>query len=187
METRTPSRQLVAAVDRHRVGHGEDDAHRIGRGLAVFELGDGRDVGGRLGHPVATGDAEVEQPLLDVLRDLLRAQEAHPVDTRVVDARVVITLRSALDGEIGRSEQIERGFFQRTLGQDERKHDSQCACDRQVARADAVAEQDRGFQSRQGGLAALVLRSTGSPERSSACCSVSQVRTPKPTGVDGIQ
>ena len=45
--------------------------------LRVAQLAEADDVAGRLLHPVAAGDADVEQPLGDVDRDLLRAQDAH--------------------------------------------------------------------------------------------------------------
>ena len=59
---------------------------RPGRRLRVVQLGERDDVGVALLDPVAPGDAEVEQAVGHVLRDLLRAEDAHLVDARVVDA-----------------------------------------------------------------------------------------------------
>ena len=70
-----------------RVG-GDREHHpdRAGGGLRVVQLGEGDDLGVALLDPVAAGDADVEHALGDVARDLLRAQDAHLVDARVVDA-----------------------------------------------------------------------------------------------------
>ena len=63
-------------------GHGQHDPHRLGGRLGVLELAKRLDVRAGLSDPVPAGDAEIEQPLLDVGRDLLRPQEPHPLDPR---------------------------------------------------------------------------------------------------------
>ncbi len=62
--------------------------------------------------PVATGDAEIEQALAHVLRNLLRPQDADFVDTRVDDVSSIGDYRIATDPQIGRLEQLERGFLE---------------------------------------------------------------------------
>jgi hypothetical protein len=57
------------------------------------QLAERGDVRAGLGDPVPAGDAEVEQALLEVGRDLLRPQEADPLDARVVNGGVVIAVR----------------------------------------------------------------------------------------------
>ena len=54
-------------------------------------------------------------------------------------------------------------------------------------RAGDLVERQHGGQRRRGGLVALVLALPGSPARSSACSSVSQVSSPKPTGDAGLE
>jgi hypothetical protein len=58
--------------------------------------------------PVASGDADVEQALGDVHRDLLGPQDPHRLDAGIVDARLVVDRGRPLDREVGRLEQIER-------------------------------------------------------------------------------
>ena len=95
-----PARELgVLGVHAHAVGEvldrlprliaadGEHDAGRAGGRLRVVQLGERHDVDAGLLDPVAAGDAEVEQAVGDVPRDLLRAQDRDVDDTRVVDRR----------------------------------------------------------------------------------------------------
>ena len=84
--TRTPVRQVLDALDRRVTGDRDDHPDRQRRGLRVVQLAEADDVARRLLDPVAAGDADVEQSLGDVGRDLLRAQDAHLGDPRVVDA-----------------------------------------------------------------------------------------------------
>ena len=95
LDTRTPCGQVGDLGVRRVVRHREHDAERLARGLRVLELAEDRDVAGGLLHPVAPGDAEVEEPLGHVGGDLLGAQDAHLVDARVVDARLVLDGRRA--------------------------------------------------------------------------------------------
>ena len=53
--------------------------------LRVRERREHLDVGLGLGDPVLAGDPEVEQPVLHVERDLLRAQDRDALDAIVVD------------------------------------------------------------------------------------------------------
>src|SRR4029077_12311860 len=66
-------------------------------------------------------DAEVEQSLLDIGRDLLRPEKPDPVDPGIVDDRVVVTLRRPAHGEGGSVEQLQRGPFERALRYDKRQ------------------------------------------------------------------
>ena len=86
-------RQILDSLHRRVGGHGSDDQDRVRRGLAVAQLAEADDVAGGLLHPVATGEAEVEQAFGDVHRDLLRTQDAHVGDARVVDGRLVVDRR----------------------------------------------------------------------------------------------
>src|SRR4029078_6251380 len=63
----------------------------------------------------------VEQPVLDVRRDLLRPQQRNPLDPVVVDRTVVVAVRTAAHGEIGGFQEPERLFLQRPF----RDHDLQ--------------------------------------------------------------
>ena len=103
--------------------HGDHDPERAARRLRVVQLAEDHHVAGGLLDPVAPGDAEVEQALGHVGGDLLRAQDPHLVDARVVDRRLVVDRRRALDAEVGRLEQLEGGLLERALGQDEAQHD----------------------------------------------------------------
>ena len=127
------ARQLrILGVDAHAVGeilhrlpravarHREHDARRPSRRLRVVQLGERRDVGAGLLDPVARGDAEVEEPVGDVPRDLLRPQDHDFADTRVVDRGAVVDVGGPHDREIGILEQLQRRPFERTL----RHHDA---------------------------------------------------------------
>ena len=91
---------------------GHDDAHGVGGGLRVLQFAKAvhRAVG--FFHPVAAGDAEIEETLGDVDGDFLGAENAHLDDAGVVDAGAVVDRRRAYDGEVGRFEEFEGGFFQ---------------------------------------------------------------------------
>ena len=91
-------------------------------GLRVLQLAEADDVAGGLLHPVPAGDAEVEQALGHVGRDLLRAQDAHLVDPGIVDVGLVVDRGGAHDREVGRLEQLERRLLERALRQHESQH-----------------------------------------------------------------
>ena len=112
-------RQVLDALRRRVAGDRDDHLDRVRRGLRVPQLAQADDVAGGLLDPVAPGDADVEQPLGHVRRDLLRAQDAHLGDPRVVDGRLVVDRRRADDRQVGRLEQLERRLLQRALGQHE--------------------------------------------------------------------
>ena len=120
--------------------------------LRVPQLAEADDLAAGLLDPVAAGDAEVEQPLGDVHRDLLRAQDADLGDARVVDRRPVVDRRRADDGEVGGLEQLERGLLQRALGQHQPQH-----ARRGYARSTALQCVGRRFagQQAQGVRAAM--------------------------------
>src|SRR6185437_3093000 len=69
-----------------------------------------------------TGDAEVEQPLLDVTRNFLWTKEHHAVDPWIVDGSAVVALGSTADTEVSGVEQFEGGALERAFGQHEREH-----------------------------------------------------------------
>ena len=91
-------------------------------GLGVGELAERDHLAPPLLDAVAAGDAEVEQAVGHVDRDLLGAQDPHLVDARVVDAGPVGHVRGAVDGQVGVLEQLHGGAFERALGQDEAEH-----------------------------------------------------------------
>ena len=91
-------------------------------GLGVGQLAERDHVAPPLLDAVAPGDAEVEEPVGHVDRDLLGPQDAHLADAGVVDGGPVGHVRGAVDGEVGVLEQLHGGAFERTLGQDEAEH-----------------------------------------------------------------
>ena len=101
------------------MGHRHDHLDRVARRLGVLEAADAHHVAGRLLDPVAAGDAEIEHALGHVRRDLLRAQDPHLVDARIVDLGPVGDIGIAVDPQIGGLEQIEGGLLERALGQDQ--------------------------------------------------------------------
>ena len=114
--------QLLDGGDRRVVGDGDDELDRLRGRLRVAQLAERDDVAGGLLDPVATGDPDVEQSLGDVHGDLLRAQDAHLVDPRVVDRGAVGDRRRPHDAEVGSLEQLQRGPLQRPLGQHDPQH-----------------------------------------------------------------
>jgi hypothetical protein len=101
-------------------GHDHPDGPRAGLGVA--HLAQGHDLGAGLLHPVPPGDAQVEQAVGHIPRDLLGAQDADLVDARVVDRRLVLDGRGPVDGQVGRLEQVEGRAFERALGEHELQH-----------------------------------------------------------------
>ena len=87
-----------------------------------MQFGERDDVGVALLDAVAPGDAEVEPPVGDVLRDLLRAEDPHFVDPRVVDGSSVVDVGAARHAEVGVVEQLEGLGFEGTLGEHESEH-----------------------------------------------------------------
>src|SRR5262249_31958867 len=113
-------------VDPLHLGVGPDRHHHldgVAGGLRIGQLAEAHHFGARLLDPVTTGDAEIEEPLGHVERDLLRPQDAHVVDARVVDVGLVVDGGRPDDGEVGRLEQVERGLLQRSLRDDQPQHD----------------------------------------------------------------
>ena len=99
-------------VVRRVLRDGEHDPERAARRLRVAQLAEDHDVAGRLLDPVPAGDAEVEEALGDVGGDLLRAQDPHLVDARVVDRGLVVDGRRALDAA-GRRPRTARAWASR--------------------------------------------------------------------------
>ena len=120
--TTTPLGRSVTDVRRRVGGDREHDLDRPRGCLRVVQLGERHDVGVALLDPVAAGDAEVEAALGDVLRDLLRAQDAHLVDTWVVDGAAVVDVGAARHAEVGVVEQLEGLGFERAFGEHESEH-----------------------------------------------------------------
>ena len=80
-------REVLDRVDAGVRGHRQHDAGPAGRWPWSSAARRGTRPRCRLLDPVAAGDAEVEQALGDVARDLLGPQDAHLVDAGVVDRR----------------------------------------------------------------------------------------------------
>ena len=87
-----------------------------------MELRERHHVGVALFDPVPPGDAEVEAALGHVLRDLLRAEDAHLVDARVVDGGAVLDVGAARHAEVGVVEQLEGLGFEGAFGEYEAEH-----------------------------------------------------------------
>src|SRR3990172_5176287 len=90
--------------------------------LRVLQLGKDLDVGAGLLDPVLARDAEVEQTVLDVRRDLLGAEDGHALDPLVVDRPVVVARGPTTHAEVGGLEEAERLLLERTLRDDESQH-----------------------------------------------------------------
>jgi hypothetical protein len=99
-----------------RIGDRDHHLHDAGAGLGVGQLGDLDHVGARLGHPVVSGDAEIEVAVLDERGDLLRAQDLHARHARVGDGRVVLPAR-LLDLEVGLGEEEQGLLLEAAFGQ----------------------------------------------------------------------
>ena len=117
-----PCGRSAALLYGESCGHGEHDAHRVRRGLGVLQLPQRHDLGRGLLDPVAPGDAEVEQAVGHVARDLLGAEDADVVDARVVDGGLVVDRRAALDRQVRGIEELEGGLLEGTLGENEVEH-----------------------------------------------------------------
>ena len=100
-------RQIADRLPRRVAGDREHHPDRAGGGLRVVQLGERHDLDARLLDPVAAGDADVEEPVGDVARDLLRAQDRDVDDARVVDRGLVVDVGRAGEREIGILEQLE--------------------------------------------------------------------------------
>jgi hypothetical protein len=70
-------------------------------------MGSADDISTSLLHPVAAGDAEIEQALRDIGRDLLGPQDVNLADPRVVDRRPVGNLGGPSDRQVGSGKQLE--------------------------------------------------------------------------------
>ena len=97
---------------------------RIGprRGLRVVQLGERDDLDTGLLDPVPAGDAEVEEAVGDVARDLLRPEDRDVDDAGIVDVGAVVDVGRAHDREVGVFEELERRFLERALRQHEAQH-----------------------------------------------------------------
>ena len=109
-----------------RVGaHGEHDAGWIGGRLGVGELAERDHLAPPFLDAVAPSNAEVEEAVGHVDRDLLGTQDPHLIDARVVDAGSIGHVRGAVHGQVCVLEQLHGGAFERALGQDEAEHGGQ--------------------------------------------------------------
>ena len=117
-----PRREVLDRLRGRVGGDGEDDADGAGGRLGVVQLGEGHDFGVGLLDPVPSGDAQVERARRDVPRDLLRSEDPHAVDARVVNVGAVVDVGAPLDREIGVFEQLERRSLQRALRQHQAEH-----------------------------------------------------------------
>ena len=141
---------------RRRVGaDGEHDPGRVGGVLRVGELAERDDLAPPLLDAVAPGDAEVEEAVGHVDRDLLRPQDPHLVDAGVVDGGAVGHVRGAVDGEVGVLEQLHGGAFERALGQDEAEHGGRSSQTRQPWPGLRAAEPYRAIRASWARAAAL--------------------------------
>jgi hypothetical protein len=86
------------------------------------QLGERLHLDTRLLDPVPPGDADVEQPVGDVARDLLGPQHGDVEDARVVDVGPVVDVRVPLDREVRVFEELEGRLLERALGEDESEH-----------------------------------------------------------------
>src|SRR5207247_1208105 len=121
--------------------------------------------------PVPARDAEVEQAVGHVPRDLLGAQDEDLVDAGVGDGGPVLDVGGPRNGKVGGLEQLEGGALQRPLGQHQLEHGYPFGSWRsRSAVSIAVMAASKPL------LPALV------PARSMACSMVSVVRTPKTQG-----
>ena len=68
------------------------------------------------------GDAEVEQAVGDVVRDLLRAENRDVDHARIVDVRAVVDVGRTHDREVGVFEQLQGRLLERSLGQHQAQH-----------------------------------------------------------------
>ena len=195
VDTRTPWGRSSTRVDRTVGRHGHDDVHRTGGRLRVVQLAERHDVAAGLLDPVAPGDAEVEQPVGDVPRDLLGPQDAHLVDPGIVDRRPVVDRRRAADREVGRLEQLEGGLLERALRQHDLQHPTQSPTTHPVSafiahRCGGSRTQFRRWTGRARRAISTAVCAASSPtlwppassERHSAWSRFSVVSTPKTTG-----
>ena len=106
--------QVLDALDRRVVGHGQHPAHGPAADLAEDQLGHLVDLGVVLQDPVVAGQAAVERAVLDVAGHLLGADQ-RAVDLRVVDAGVVA---AAGEGDLvaGLAEQLAGRLLQAAGG-----------------------------------------------------------------------
>ena len=121
--TRTPSGRSSTDSNARVAGDRDDDPHRVGRGLRVLQFAEADDVAAGLLDPVAAGDPEVEQALGDVDGDLLRAQDPHLGDARVVDRRLVVDRRRTDTVRSAASNSSSVAFSSEPLGKHDPQHD----------------------------------------------------------------
>ena len=115
-------RQLGQRVRRRVGADGEHDAGGVRGRLGVGQLAEGDDLAPPLLDAVAPGDAEVEEAVGHVDRDLLGPQDPDLVDAGIGDGGAVGHVRRRGDGEVGVLEELHGGAFERALGQDEAEH-----------------------------------------------------------------
>ena len=117
-----PRRQVGDRLPRRVLRHRHHDAHRLGGGFRVLQLAERLDLARGFFDPVAARDAEVEEPLGHIGRDLLGTENPHRCDAGVIDRSLVGDRRRPLDRKVGGLEEFHGGLLQRALGEDEVQH-----------------------------------------------------------------
>jgi hypothetical protein len=85
----------------------EHDLDGFGRRLRIAQLAEADNISVRLLHPVTAGDADVEQTLCHIARDLLGPEDMNLVDPRVVNRGSVGHLGGPADRQVGRGKKLE--------------------------------------------------------------------------------
>jgi len=98
-------------------------------GLRVGERREDLDVRSGLGDPILARDPQVEEPVLDIGRDLLRTQDAHPFDALVVDGAVIVAAAAAAHVQVRGLEEPQRLLFEGALRDHESQHEVTPASD----------------------------------------------------------
>ena len=110
-----PRRQVGDRLPRRVLRHRHHDAHRLGGGLRVLQLAERLDLARGFLDPVAARDAEVEEPLGHIGRDLLGTENPHRCDG-VINRSLVGDRRRPLDRRSAASKSSMVAFSSEPLG-----------------------------------------------------------------------